>query len=225
MTITGRRGRFARISSSSWRPLRPGMRISVTSTSGSSRRNALSTASDSSNKVVLMPPCLSARSSTQRIDASSSTTQTLSMFAEPVVVEGQQDREHGASGPALELDQAVVAADQVLCNGEAKAGAARAPRHKRIEDRVLELHRNARSVVLDLDAGDDAVVAAADACIGERARAQHDATLRADGLHGVAPEIQECLDHEVPVQAHARKARVVVALDLHGAGRLGRQQM
>ena len=29
-----------------------------------------------------MPPCLSARSSTQRIEASSSTTQTLSMFAE-----------------------------------------------------------------------------------------------------------------------------------------------
>src|SRR6188474_1814101 len=193
MTITGRRGRLARISSRSCRPLRPGMRISVTSTSGSSRRNALSTASDSSNNVVLMPPCLSARSSTQRIEASSSTTQTLSMFAEPVVVEGQQDREHGAPGPTLELDQAVVAADEVLSYGEAKAGAARAPRHERIEDRVLELRWNARSVVLNLDAGDDAVAAAADARIGERARAQHDSTLR--------------------------------ALGLHGAGRLGRQQM
>ncbi len=46
MTITGRRGRLARISSSSSRPLRPGMRMSVTSTSGSSRRSAASTASD-----------------------------------------------------------------------------------------------------------------------------------------------------------------------------------
>ena len=46
-----------------------------------------------------------------------------------------------------------------------------------------------------------------------------------DGLHGVAPEIQQRLDDEVPVEAHARKARIVVALDLHGAGRLGRQQM
>ena len=97
---------------------------------GSSRRSALSTASDSSNSVVAMPPCLSARSSTQRIEASSSTTQTLSMFAEPVVVEGQQDREDGASGPTLELDQAVVAADQVLRYGEAKAGAARARRSR-----------------------------------------------------------------------------------------------
>src|SRR6188474_11588 len=225
MTITGRRGRLARISSRSCRPLRPGMRISVTSTSGSSRRNALSTASDSSNNVVLMPPCLSARSSTQRIEASSSTTQTLSMFAEPVVVEGQQDREHGAPGPTLELDQAVVAADEVLSYGEAKAGAARAPRHERIEDRVLELRWNARSVVFNLDAGDDAVAAAADARIGERARAQHDSTLRAHGLHGVSTEVQERLDDEIPVKTQPREARIVVALDLHGAGRLGRQQM
>ena len=58
----------------------------------------------------------------------------------------------------LELDQPVVAADQVLRYGEAKAGAARAARYERIEDRVLQLGRNARPVVLNLDAGDDAVV-------------------------------------------------------------------
>jgi len=56
----------------------------------------------------------------------------------------------------------------------------------------------------------------------ERARAQHDSTLRAHGLHGVSTEIQERLDDEIPVKTQPREARIVVALDLHGAGRFGR---
>ena len=43
-----------------------------------SRRNAASAVSASSKAVGDMPPCRSARSSTQRIEASSSTSQTLS---------------------------------------------------------------------------------------------------------------------------------------------------
>src|SRR5262245_16254433 len=225
MTITGSRGRLARISSSSSRPLRPGMRMSVTSTSGSSRRSALSAASDSSNSVVAMPPCLSARSSTQRIEASSSTTQTLSIVGELIVVKRQQDREHRAPGSAFELDEPVVAPDQVLRHREAEPRAAGAPGHERIEDRVLELGSDAGSVILDLDAGHDAKAAAADARVGERARAQHDATLLTDRLDCVAAEVEQRLDHQVPIQPQTRQARIVVALDLHCRRCLGREQV
>src|SRR5262245_40352277 len=98
-----------------------------------------------------MPPCLSARSSTQRIDVSSSTTQTLSVFDGFMVVERQQDREHGVTGTAVELDQPVVPGHQVLRDGETETRAVGTPRDQRIKDRVLELGRNARAVVLDLD--------------------------------------------------------------------------
>ena len=80
------------------------------------------------------------------------------LFAELVVAsKGSRIVKTVRPGPALELDQAAVAADEVLRDREAEAGAVRAARHERIEDRVLELGRHARPVVLDLDAGDDAV--------------------------------------------------------------------
>jgi hypothetical protein len=50
-----------RISSSRSSPLLPGMRMSVTSTSGSSRRRASSAASASSNALGSMPACFKAR--------------------------------------------------------------------------------------------------------------------------------------------------------------------
>ena len=65
-----------------------------------------------SKAVDSMPACLSARSSTQRIEASSSTSQTSSGFAELMVLEREQEGEYGPSGTAVELDQAVVAADR-----------------------------------------------------------------------------------------------------------------
>jgi len=172
-----------------------------------------------------MPACLSARSSTQRIEASSSTSQTFRVFAEFIAVERKEDAEHGAAGPAVELDQAVVPADEVLCDSEPESGAALPPRHERIENGVLELRGHAWAVVLDLDAGDDAIAAAADARVGERARAQHDSSSRADGLDRVTPEVQQRLDQLVTVEPQARQARVVVALDGHTVRRLRRKQV
>ena len=39
------------------------------------------------------------------------------------------------------------------------------------------------------------------------------------------PEVQQRLDDLVPVEPHARQARIVVALDLHAGRRLGREQV
>jgi hypothetical protein len=64
--------------SSSFRPLAPGMRTSVMSTSGSARPSAASALSACSKARGCMPPCRRAFSSTQRIEASSSTSQTSS---------------------------------------------------------------------------------------------------------------------------------------------------
>src|SRR5512139_900683 len=129
------------------------MRMSVTRTSGAPWRSAASAASAWSNERVSSPACLSARSSTQRIDASSSTTQTSSALAEFMVVERQENGEDGVAGPAVEFDQPVVATDEVLGDREAEPGAALAAGDQRVEDRVLEVRGHSRAVVLDLDAG------------------------------------------------------------------------
>src|SRR5512139_2936571 len=112
------------------------MRMSVTRTSGAPWRSAASAASAWSNERVSSPACLSARSSTQRIEASSSTIQTSSALAEFMVVERQEDGEYGAAGPAVELDQAVMTTDEVLRDGEPEAGAALAACDQRIEHGV-----------------------------------------------------------------------------------------
>ncbi len=119
----------------------------------------------------------------------------------------------------------VVAADQVLRDGEAEARAALPARHERVEDRVLQLGRHARPVVLDLDAGDDSIASAADAGVRERARAQHDASPLAHGLDRIAPEIEQRLDDLVAIQPQARQARIVIALDRDACGRFRGQQV
>ena len=65
----------------------------------------------------------------------------------------------------------------------------------------------------------------ADADVRERARAQRDASVVAQRLHGVARHVQQRLDELVAVEHGARQARVVVALDQQRRRRLGAQQV
>src|SRR5678815_3613187 len=229
MTMTGSAGWLARICVSSSSPLRPGMRISVISTSGRSRRNAASAVSAWSNAVGAIPPWRSARSSTQRIEASSSTSQTLRGFTEVDDMEGQQDRKLGQAGPALELDQAIVTAHQVLRDREPESGAIRTPGDERIEQRLAQVVGHARPVVFELHARDQAMTAGADVHVGQRARAQYDATLAAvvlrDRLQRVAAEVEHRLDDQIAIQRQRRQARIVVALDRHGRRRIGCEQV
>src|SRR5262249_19786948 len=101
-----------------------------------------------------MPPWRSARSSTQRIEASSSTSRTLRFFA-VCSMEGQQDREGGQARPALELDEPVVTTDEILRDGESEARAVGSTRHEGIEQRLAQMLRHAGAVVLELHARDE----------------------------------------------------------------------
>src|SRR5262245_2753706 len=149
-----------------------------------------------------MPPWRNARSSTQRIEASSSTSQTLRGFSE-MDMEGQQDRELGQSGTALEFDQAVVTADEVLRDSETEPGAIGTAGHERIEQGFAQVVGHARTVVFELHAGDESMPARADVDVGQRSRTQHDAAFAAgvpcDRLQRVAPEIEHRLDHEIAI--------------------------
>ena len=78
MMITGRRGCSSRICASRSRPLAPGMRISEMITSGCCRPRRPMTLSALSKLTVVMPSCCRAFSSTQRMERSSSTIQTVS---------------------------------------------------------------------------------------------------------------------------------------------------
>ncbi len=141
MTMIGRSGCELRRRSSSAMPLIPGMRTSVISTSGALWSSASRTCSARSKVCVSISACRSALSSTQRTDWSSSTTQTLSecsvIHTRLALLERYAQVEDGAAGPALEFDQAAVAADEFLRRGKSEPGAFRAAGDQRIEHGVL----------------------------------------------------------------------------------------
>src|SRR5215475_8870422 len=121
--ITGRAGWRSLIFCSSSRPEPPGMRISLTTTCGTEEFSALSASCADENSWKLMSSRASVFSNTQRMERSSSMIQTGFMVfpASPdglgssaARMERQHDSETGAPRLGLELDRALVLADQVL---------------------------------------------------------------------------------------------------------------
>src|SRR5262245_15974286 len=108
------------------------------------------------------------------MEASSSTSQTLRGLTGIWSMEWQQDSEDGPTGPAFELDESVVPADQVLRNRKTEPGAVRAPRYERIEQCVPQLIWNSRTVVLELHARDQSMTTRADVDVRERTRTQRE---------------------------------------------------
>src|SRR4030066_1909021 len=102
-------------------PLTPGMRISEMTTSGRwrSSRSAISFAE--SKAFTTMPAWVRAFSSTQRMERSSSMTQTMFCLA-MAVLQWQINAEHGVPRAAAALDQAAVLGDDVLREGQAGPG-------------------------------------------------------------------------------------------------------
>src|SRR5262245_54571083 len=168
MTMTGSLGRDSWISCSNSRPLLPGMRISVINTSGTSALNASRAASACSKVFASIPLCLSARSSTQRMDASSSTSQTCRGLTAMRILDGQKDGKHSVSRHALELYEPVVPDHQILGNGQPQPASLLSSGHQRIEQCVANVRRHARAIVFELDAGYQTVARGTDALIGQR---------------------------------------------------------
>src|SRR5690606_19149917 len=166
-----------------------------------------------------MPPWRNAFSRTHLIEASSSTSHTLSGFTGVGGIEWQQNRENGPTRSAIEFDEPVVARDELLCDGKPKPGAVAATRYEWIEQRIAQLFRHARSVVLELNARDHSMSARADAHVGQRSRTQDESSARLvrlrDSLQGISPQIEHCLHDQVAIHAYGRQARVVISLDGH----------
>src|SRR3990170_3742341 len=115
---------LALIAASRSRPLTPGMRMSVMIASGCVRASSSATPSAESKQRTAMPACSSAFSSTQRMERSSSMTHTVSGLAIGAL-ERQVDGEDGLARAARALDQAAVAADDVLGDGQTEPRAFR----------------------------------------------------------------------------------------------------
>jgi hypothetical protein len=154
ITMTGRPGCFSLTAASRSRPDSPGMRMSETSTCGLSSSNAASASRPLAKLRVARFSRARAFSSTQRIDASSSTIQIGFMYfsasREDIIIgprphcarclwQRDQDAEIRQSRPAFALDQTQVLLHEGLRQRQPEAAAAFAPGDERIEDAVADL--------------------------------------------------------------------------------------
>ena len=107
-----------------------------------------------------------------------------------------------------------MAADEFLCGGQTEPGAIRPARHQRIENRVLQLGRDARSVVFDLYARYDPVPDVADRETHDGASTQRDLAMSVQCGTRVLQEVEKRLDHLIPVKIKKRQAGIVITPDL-----------
>src|SRR4249920_396434 len=146
MIMTGRLGWRSLIFCSSSSPEPPGMRMSLTTTCGAEELSALSASCAEENILKLMSSRVRVFSNTQRMDRSSSMIQTGFMVSiqgppggSPSSAARPQRQDDGETGPsrfALELDGALVLADDVLGQRQAQSGSTFAARYQREEDLV-----------------------------------------------------------------------------------------
>src|SRR5690606_3317188 len=121
-------------------------------------------------------------------------------------------------------------ADGGLGDGQAEAAALRAAADHRIENPVADFGGNARAVVDDVEPAHDPVVISANGEMALDPGAQADAAAAADharaaeGLHGVAGDIEHRLDQLFPVAVNLRDAGIVIANDRQIVAGLGFEQ-
>ena len=104
MMMTGSMGWRCLICFSSVSPSIPGIRMSDNKTSGVFVANAFSTSFALSKVAQLKPAPVSARSSTQRMELSSSTIQTIPRCIETSLANRQVNRKFGMTWPTVKLN-------------------------------------------------------------------------------------------------------------------------
>ena len=114
-----------------------------------------------------------------------------------------------------------MTADEFLGRWQSKARALRVARYERVKHRALQLHRYARTVVLDFDAGDDAVVRIADREICDRAATHRYRALAIKRRGCILQQIEKCLHKLISIEAYLWQAGIIVALDFHARADLG----
>src|SRR6187551_1318502 len=143
-------------------PSIPGMRMSLMITSGCSRDRRCNIASPLSKVIVVIPACSSARSSTHRIERSSSMTHTLLLLLAMRLLQRQIDAEDGRAWFRFALDQTAVLAHDALRDGQPQTGAVGAPADHRVVHAIEEVGWNAGTVVGDVEAQHLTVAGGAD---------------------------------------------------------------
>src|SRR6056297_4362502 len=234
MTITGRSACSALTNSSSASPDSPGMRRSLTSTAGSaSLANASRNPAGAVNSRGCMPSRSSARASTRRTEASSSTIQTS---GSPVFMSNRpwssdypglfgyrkQQAKYSASRLAFELDAPTVTIDDFLGDGKPKPAAFVASGDQRKEQGLGQLDRHAATVVGDLHGNGKPVEVAVPRHAPGRPCPQHDSI--STRLQRVAPQVEQRLEQLVGVQFEFRQTGIVIAFHRHACVGFAAQQ-
>src|SRR5690625_4142795 len=116
------------------------------------------------------------------MERSSSTIQMegVSVMA---LLQRQVNRESGRAGLTVALDQPLMQADDVLCDGQAEAGATTAAADHGIENPLRDFCGNAGTVVDDVEATHETMVVAADDDVALDDAEQQDA-VRSEGGRG-----------------------------------------
>src|SRR3989344_2039277 len=191
-------------------PLTPGMRISEMTTSGRCRSSSSAISLAESKLFTVMSAWLSAFSSTQRMERSSSMTQTISCLA-MTVLQREVDAEHRQPRPAVTFDQAAVLGNDVLGDGQPETRPAGLGRYHGIENMFPNFLGDAGAVVLDIGAQHQTMALLADGKTAFDARAQADDALVLYRLGRVAHDVEHGLDQLFRFAFEFRKARVVLA--------------
>src|SRR5690554_5867277 len=121
------------------------------------------------------------------------------------------------SAAAVAFDQAVVQVYGRLRNGKSEPGTLRPAADHRVENTLCDFAGNPGAVVDDIKTAHHPVIALANGEVALNAGAQPDHATLADharfleGLHGVANDIEYCLDELLPVAKNVGDARIVIA--------------
>src|SRR5690606_5158994 len=128
------------------------MRTSVNNTSGACVSSAARQSAAPVKLRTVSGVSRKARSSTQRMEASSSTIQTTLVMRVLLPLPGQHHAKHGMAGAAVVFDQPAVPHHDVLRHRQAQPRAAGAAADHGKEQTGLQRGGNAGAVVLDFGA-------------------------------------------------------------------------
>src|SRR4029450_7498254 len=209
------------VSTPSWRarertsrPERSGMRMSIRARSKLRACRASSASGPLATVTTVCPCCAHARSSTQRIDSSSSATRMVpgrsGSGGDMVLAHRQGDAEAGpATGGRLVRNDAAVLGDDAMAHPHPESAASRLGGEEGGEEVALRLLGHARAVVRDGDREElVAMRPAADMVARLDARGDGELAAAAECLDGILDQVQEHLRQLCPIPEDRREAGV-----------------
>src|SRR5262245_7558202 len=227
------------VSTPSWRardstsrPETSGIRMSTRARSKLRARRASSASAPLATVTTVWPCCAQARSSTQRIDSSSSATrmvpETSGSGVDMILAHGKGDAKAGATaGARLVGDDAAVLRDDAMAQRQAEAGPARLGGEERGEEVALGVLGDAGTVVGDGDREELVAVRPAAHVVARLDAGGHrQLALAAQRLDGVLDQVEEHLRQLRAVTEDRGQAGIELRAqrDAAEAGRLALQR-